>query len=312
MWSHKWSTLQSLSTHTDNLGKLVGAQNVIVYGPEGNGMMSVVHRMLDETGIIPWDHEWSFTDCRLNTDNKNTIGILTRRNNKCVEIIMRNFGTNERYIVKNVIQKISENFFISEKGLVYKNIIIHNIEHFSNESQKIIAVFAEKHSNCTRYFFTTNKYSSVSPSLLTQCAAYRIGLPEKEELPHDRHLENSRDHAQMRSLGIESSIKQCFDDILAKLNNIKVVRDIVYTMLVNNVPGNKIIAELTDRCVCAFPTVAHQVIHWAAEYDHRLSKCERPMYHIEAFFVRLSFLITSNKNASSNKNSSCEKSDRSL
>jgi hypothetical protein len=297
-----WSQLRAKRARPE-LGKLVGAHNVIAYGPKGNGMMIAVHLMLDQTGIMPLDHEWSFVDCRLNTDNKNTLGILTRRNVRCVEILMRDFGTNERYIVKNIIQTISESFVISETGLDVKLIVIHNIEHFSDESQKILAVFAEKHSSCTRYFFTTHKYNSVYRGLLTQCAGYRIPRPEESELveafgvSQDRHLENSIDRAQLRSLGVhKSSADQCFDEIMAKIHKIKTVRDIVYTLLVNNVSGNTIITALTDRCVRTHPDIAHEVVHWAAEYDHRLSKCERPMYHIEAFFVRLSFLISNKKN----------------
>lgn len=321
MWSQRVK-LKSLYNHAENLGKLVGAHNVLVYGPRGNGMMSVVHIMLDQTGII--NQEWSFVDCRLNTDNKNTLGILTRRNARCVEIMMRDFGTNERYIVKNIIQKISESFVISEAGLATKIIVIHNIEHFSEESQRIIAVFAEKHSSCTRYFFTTHKYNSVYRGLMTQCAGYRIPRPEENELVQsfgfslDRHLEDSCDYAQMRALGVhKSSAEQCFDDVMSNIHKIKTVRDIVYTLLVNNVSGNTIITALTDRCIRDYPDIAHEVVHWAAEYNHRLSNCERPMYHIEAFFMRLSYLINhvrtsaSRNNASINKSSICKKSGRS-
>lgn len=317
MWSHTRFRLKS-DTHVE-LGKLVGAHNVLVYGPKGNGMMTAVHRMLDHCGIIPWDHEWSFVDCRLNTDNKNTLGVLTRRNTRCVEIMMRDFGTNERYIVKNIVQQISESFVILEEGIGYKIIVIHNIEHFSDESQRIIAVFAEKHSSCTRYFFTTHKHNSVYRGLLTQCAGYRLPRPPEEELiqafgvSQDRHMENSCDLAQMRSLDVRSSAETCFDEIVSKLHQarLKAVRDLVYTLLVNNVSGNTIITALTDRCVRDYPDIAHEVVHWAAVYDHRLSKCERPMYHIEAFFVRLSFLIRASRNsASSNKSSSCKNSGR--
>lgn len=325
MWSHKKVFQEKFQGVFSHLGKLVGAHNVLVYGPKGNGMMTSVHLMLDQTGIMPLNHEWTFVDCRLNTDNKNTLGILTRRNVRCVEIVMRDFGTNERYIVKNIIQKISESFVISETGLETKLIVIHNIEHFSDESQRILAVFAEKHSSCTRYFFTTHKYNSVYRGLLTQCAGYRIPRPHETDLvktfgvSQDRHLENSIDQAQMRSLGIQkSSAEQCFDEILSGIHKIKTVRDIVYTLLVNNVSGNTIITALTDRCVRAYPEIAHEIVRWAAEYDHRLSKCERPMYHIEAFFVRLSLLIkqVSNKkndraSALINKSSSCKKSGRS-
>ena len=310
MWSHKGCyNLRSMEAHSDNLGKLAGAHNVLAYGPKGNGMMRIVQNMLERTGIISSKVDWSFVDCRLNSDNKNTIGVLVRRNTRCMEIIMRDFGTNERYIVKNIIQKISESFVISETNeLVYKIIVIHNIEHFSDESQRVLAVFAEKHSRCTRYFFTTNQYNSIYRGLLTQCASYRVSRPEEHELlqlypgseSHDRHLENFVDRAQMRSLGVqESSADRCFDEIHSLLasSKLKAVRDIVYALLVNNVSGNTIITALTERSTRAHPGIASEIVRWAAEYDHRLAKCERPMYHIEAFFVRLSLLITSDKSA---------------
>jgi DNA polymerase III delta prime subunit len=311
MWSHKYRFTPESPLHL-----LLGASNVLVYGPSGAGMSHVVQRALDVAKLIPENQEWGFVECRLSNENKNTLNILSRRTIRCTEYIMRDFGTNERYVVKNLLQKVSESFVISENNqITYKVIVLHNIQHFSKESQHILGVFAEKHSACSRYVFTTHNRSGVYRSLLTQCALFRLPRPspsalktflkdilvrENENIPdnnldeiidrQDAHVERCVDHVQMRVLGISSSFEQMMDKIFSiisskKPNRIKLIRDLVYTLLVNNVNGKEIIMSTLERY--ANSPYVHQVVHLAALYESRTTACERPMYHLEAFFVNL-------------------------
>lgn len=311
MWSHKYCDIPG-DTHVTRLTRLIGHQNVVVYGPPGNGMMSIVHRTLDELELMPRDHEWAFVECRLSNDNKNTLDILSRRNVRCTELVLRDFGTNERYVLKNMLQKISESYVISENNtLAYKVIVIHNIEYFSKETQNILGVFLEKHVACSRYLFTTNCMSGVHRALKTHCVLYRIPrlstdslrthmelILQKERVSqsvncdaiihkHDAHADRCVDYLQMKVLGVESSFDQLMDRLYEivwskKVNKIKLIRDTLYTLLVNNVDPKRIIHATLDRF-----KPSPELIHWAAEYEQRLTRCERPMYHLEAFFVRI-------------------------
>lgn len=311
MWSHKYPF-----TTESPLELLLGRTNVLVYGPSGAGMSHVVKRALDVAKLIPENQEWGFVECQLSNENKNTLSILSRRTIRCTEYIMRDFGTNERYVVKNLLQKVSESFVISETNqITYKVIVLHNIEHFSKESQHILGVFAEKHSACSRYVFTTYNRSGVYRSLLTQCALLRLPRPsasalktflkdilvrENEHLTdtdldeivdrQDAHVERCVDHVQMRVLGVTSSFEQIMDKICniilsKKPNRIKLIRDLVYTLLVNNVNSKEIIMSTLERYANS-PHV-HEIVHIAALYEARMTACERPMYHLEAFFVNL-------------------------
>jgi len=207
MWSHKYCDLPD--THSTALSRMVGHMNVIVYGPPGNGMMASVQRCLHELELMPRNQEWSFVECRLSNDNKNTLDILARRNIRCTELVMRDFGTNERYVVKNILQKLSESYVISENNkLAYKVIVIHNIEHFSKESQNIIGVFLEKHVMCSRYLFTAHNMSAVHRSLKTHCAPFR--LPRLSEEAMRAHLERivTEENVHMTTIDYDAIIRR--------------------------------------------------------------------------------------------------------
>lgn len=315
MWSHKYRDLP-LDTHVQRLCTLVGHQNTVVYGPHGNGMMSVVQRTLHQLELMPREHEWSFVECRLSTDNKNMLNILSRRNTRCTELVLREFGTNERYVVKNILQKLSESYVISENNTIaHKLIVIYNIEFLSKESQNIIGVFLEKHVACSRYLFTSNNMSGVHRSLKTHCTMYRLPRLSVESLrthlefiamkenvqqevdyvaiidQNDAHADHCIDRFQMKVLGVESSFDQQLNRLYEivwskKLNKLKLIREILYTLLVNNVDPKRIIHATLIRF-----RQGPGLVYWAAEYEHRLVRCERPMYHLEAFFVRV-LLIT--------------------
>ena len=85
--------------------------------------------------------------------------------------------------------------------------------------------------------------------------------------------------------------------MVKKINKLKLIRDILYTLLVNNMDPKRIIHATLERF-----HMGTDLVKWAAEYEHRLTHCERPMYHLEAFFVRV-LVLTQTKDRFSAKSS---------
>ena len=320
MWSHKYTYRDPVIER--KIGALVQCVHVLVHGCDGNGIMSFVQTALDKNGYMPSVTEWSHED--VSETSKTTLGVMTRSNNRCIEIVMKDYGSNERYLLRNWIKKMSESFVISNQVTIgIKLIVIHNIEWFSKDSQNILAIFAEKHAHCTRYLFTTNHTSLVNRSLLSQCYQLRVPRPDQGQLTthietilrqenrvskrtvfdivteNESHVENAVDATQMDVFGVESTLDRAFDEIYIiikskKVNKIKAIRDLIYTLLVNNISGTMIFTK-SMHMLCSRETnvnTKHRIIAAAAMYEQRLHSCERPVYHLEAFFVLLLTFIS--------------------
>lgn len=310
MWSHRYVYHDEGLEH--KIRKLVQGVHVILHGPEGTGLFSFVQTALHDAGIMPSTVEWAYEDV---ADKK--LRVMTRSNNRCVEIVMKDYGSNERYLLHTWIRQMSESFTISNDAqLGIKLVVIHNVEWFSKESQNVLAIFAEKHSHCTRYLFTTHKWSLVNRSLKSQCTHLRIPRPDPEKLvnhierilvaenaslgelqelvtEHDAHLENTVDAAQMAVFGAKSTFDQAIHEMYQtirskKANKLKPLRDLMYTLLVNNMSATLIFKALLDvLCVRETKCRKQDIVRAAAVFESRLSACERPVYHLEAFFAHI-------------------------
>lgn len=325
MWSHKYEPELLVQNHTDNINKLIGTQNLLVYGPHGSGVFDAVNNALTKHKLIH-NHEWNYTDCRLSNDNKNTLRLLVRQNKQCFEFVMKDYGTNERYVVKNILQELSNKYVIesNQLDLVYKVIVVYNVEWFSKESQQVLGIFAEKFSNCSRYVFSTHQTTNVSPKLKSQCVLYRVPRPsveclkehmyyilasENKELDdakmenifetYSNHIEDCVNNAQLSVYNVQNSLDKVYDKIIdillsEKIHKIKYIRELVYILLVNNINCTKFFASIVDKLTLISPDMLHDAIRLAAVYEPRLHRCERSMYHIEAFFMQLIRVISNN------------------
>jgi len=328
MWSHKYGPALLVQDYTDNIHKLIGTQNVLVHGPHGSGVFEAVNNALIKRRLIH-NREWNYTDCRLSNDNKNTLRILVRQNKQCFEFVMKDYGTNERYVVKNILQDLSNKYVIESDGLdlIYKMIVVYNVEWLSKDSQQVLGIFAEKFSNCSRYIFTTQQTTNVSPKLKSQCVLYRVPRPSVECLKehmyyvlasenkvlddadidailekYSNHIEDCVNNAQLSVYNVRNSLDKLYDKIMDllcsnKINKIKPIRELVYILLVNNVNTTTFLTSIVDKLSSRNPAYKHAAIRLAAEYEPRLLRCERSMYHIEAFFMQL-IRVISNKTTS--------------
>ena len=65
----------------------------------------------------------------------------------------------------------------------------------------------------------------------------------------------------------------------------------VYDLLVNCIPADviikKVLVGITEKLVGAqYDATKHELIHWAAHYEHRLQLGNKELFHIEAFLAR--------------------------
>lgn len=72
------------------------------------------------------------------------------------------------------------------------------------------------------------------------------------------------------------------------------VRDMLYELLTNCIPADIIIRTLTrELCKSLDDSLKHELIHWAAYYEHRIRLGSKEIFHLEAFVAK--FMATYKK-----------------
>lgn len=64
-------------------------------------------------------------------------------------------------------------------------------------------------------------------------------------------------------------------------------RDMLYELLTNCIPADVIIQNLTKELMKSLDdTLKHELIYWAAEYEHRIRLGSKDIFHLEAFVAK--------------------------
>lgn len=64
-------------------------------------------------------------------------------------------------------------------------------------------------------------------------------------------------------------------------------RDMLYELLTNCIPADVILESLTVSLMKSLDdTLKHELCHWAAHYNHRLSMGSKEIFHLEAFVAK--------------------------
>lgn len=87
----------------------------------------------------------------------------------------------------------------------------------------------------------------------------------------------------------ELFIMRCARDILQEQspNKLLQVRDMLYELLSNCIPPDVIIQTLVRELLKNLDdTLRHEVVHWAAFYEHRIRTGSKEIFHLEAFVAK--------------------------
>ena len=61
----------------------------------------------------------------------------------------------------------------------------------------------------------------------------------------------------------------------------------LYALLTNCIPPNVIIKKLSEELMKKCDDeLKHEVVHWAAHYEHRMNCGSKEIYHLEAFVAK--------------------------
>eukprot|EP00892_Ulva_mutabilis_P011935 jgi/Ulvmu1/9113/UM005_0208.1 len=304
--------------------------HILFYGPPGAGKKTLMKAMLrDFYGVSatkvkvetkPWKIELP--------SRKIEIELMTLSSNYHVEMNPSDVGSNDRYVIQEIIKDMARNRSIENKKKI-KILVLHEVDSLTKDAQHSLRRTMEKYSNVCRLVMMCSTVSKVLDPVRSRCLCIRVPAPKetavmdvmmnisgKEDLALPEPLAarivaaSGRDmrkallclecckvqqfpfseSQQPRLTDWELYIMEITNDILTEQTPKRLlqVRGKVYELLVNVVPPELIIRQLATELIKKLDDeVKHEVLKWAAFYEHRLQSGAKAVFHIEAFVAKV-------------------------
>lgn len=303
------SRLTSMSEHGD-------IPHLLFHGPRGSGKMTLVTHLL--TKLYGPGVSRVTTEKRVvqTTSPKHTIEIDVRVSNYHIEMEPSDAGANDKYVVQHAIKEMANNGSIAAVfkscDVTHKTIVLRGAGNISKQAQAGLRRTMEKFTASCRLILVSNFASRVIEPLRSRCVLVRVPLPSAKNLAaviavDDEALGQQIVRSSGRSISramfmakagsadkmawvqyIESICKGVFlEQSPRKLID---VRDSMNELLLAGVPATVVLKTLMHGLL-AHPNlkgedgVKHDIVKWAAVYEHRICVGSKDILHLEAFIA---------------------------
>ena len=287
---------------------------IIFHGPAGSGKKSVIKSCLEST------FNYTFNKTNKTLENTNDY-ISINVSNNIIEIFLKEFITYDRSFINYLKSLLQVHTFDSNLNLSTKIILIYNFHRLDSSCFSFFSHFTEtRYVSYFKFIMVTSNLSRVF-KLVDKSVCVRNNFPnigkiklfmnkiiESEQIDIDSYLYEEISQLQNISyiiLKLQSHHLEICDDLNCLFNqivqhifnkaNIKIIRDLIYNILINNFDNSYIIKELYFRISKKIDSCfLHSLIRITTYFEHSVNLCERSIYHIEAYIQHI-LLILENK-----------------
>ena len=301
--------------------------HIIFYGPEGSGKKTIIKLFLE---MIYDKHANDITDSVYNvTGSGNSVVPVTIKQSNYHIIIEPNNNNFDRYLIQDVVNEYAKksplNVFTKKRN--FKTVLINNVDNLSYYAQTSLRRTMEKYSNTCRFILWCKSLSKVIDPLRSRCFCFKIKSPTKTEIMKllinvageeqinldlttynkiirlsERNIKKSLWLLQLYNYG--ESFNTSYDDIVkvivdkyiisGNIKNIIAIRELLYKIMITNIPGSKIIKDILNYILVhsnITPMAKIDIVEIASKYEHRLVLCRREIMHLEAFIECVIMII---------------------
>ncbi len=305
--------------------------NVIFYGPEGSGKSTVIRLFLE----MIYDKDINkISEVTYNVTGSGNITNEIKIKQSNYHIIIEPNNTNfDRYLVQDVVKEYARRtpFNIFQTDIKFRTVLINDVQKLSYYAQTSLRRTMEKFSSNCRFILCSSSLSKVLDPLRSRCNIFNTRRPTEHQLidyvlyvsaKEDINielkdliciekisngnikdalwiLENKKNH-----IGPYNSYNRAIKDIVEQLRTRKVdsldeTIDTFYKILITNIPGSKIIKDITNEFVNKdiTETTKHHIINVAAKYESRLVKGRREIIHLQPFIYAVVHILTTYENS---------------
>ena len=309
--------------------------NIIFYGPQGSGKLTIVLSFLAKIFSINGKLNMSIYNrnnynYNFEYQEKDSITINIIKNYYYFEIDADDYGYNDKKILYSFIADISNSIDISHKR--YKIIIIKNADKLSLGSQYTIKRIIENKYQSIRLIFLVQNINLLDNAIKSRCLMIRIPGPTKEdmynlldEIAKKENINIKENQKQqilnMSGLNVSKLLLLCqysflnnqyeipidrldafikdFINEIKTLNStdIEIIRNKIYILLLHNTDIQEIYNIITDGIIKDIQdlNIIKKILKASVYYNQNCQIGYRNIYHLECYIIYIINLLNGNE-----------------
>ncbi len=307
----------------EKISKDDGMSHIIFYGNPGSGKKTMINLFLEmifDKSIYRLDDSKYTVISSGNIENE----VIVKQSDHHI-IIEPNNNNFDRYLIQDIVKEYARRYplCIFEKSRNFKMVQINNLDNLSYYAQTSLRRTIEKYSKTCRFIMWCYSLSKVIEPLRSRCLCIHVPTQPDNELIkwtfNVSSLENidinfpilnyivESSNGNLKDIlwkldlykycgkiqnGYQKSLNNLISEILVN-NDIQVIRDYIYKMMITNISSNIIIKDILNIILEKLDTYPNskekslQIINYASEFEYKLSKGRRDIIHIEAFIMNV-------------------------
>lgn len=314
-----------------NMSKDNTIPHLIFYGPPGSGKKTLIKLFLQ---MIYDEQVMKLNDSLypVSGSGNNSTLVNIKQSDYHMEVVPNN-NNFDRYLIQDVVKAYAKRVPLDRYKIdrPFKVVLIHNVDNLSYYAQTSLRRTMEKYSGTCRFIMWSRSLSKVIDPLISRCYCFRVESPTRNDL-----LTMTIDICYKEKINIELSeivdilqrsgrntklalwllecytLKECYstsydeiiDEIIgliltANLINIKQIVDLLYKIMITNIPKSDIIQKITYdllRCNKLSEKSKQKIIYVAAEYEYNVVKSRREIIQLEPFLIKCMHCVYEEKN----------------
>ncbi|RLN15234.1 hypothetical protein BBJ28_00008217 [Nothophytophthora sp. Chile5] len=319
------TALEELDFHpevTKRLGNLASAPDLphlLVYGPSGAGKKTRVMALLralygDGALKLRLEHK-SFK-----VPNRSTkVEVTTVASNFHIELNPSDAGSSDRLVVQQLLKEIAQYHLADANARrPFKTVVLTEVDRLSRGAQHALRRTMEQHTATCRLVLLCDSPSKVIDPLRSRCLGVRVAAPSTDEIcavlqgvcskegldycaPLGREIAAKSERNLRRALLMLETCRQiqlpAWEDYVCTLAKVVLqeqspagllkAREMIYELLSNCVPSEVILKVLCRELMARLDDdLKHELVHWAAYYEHRMQRGSKDIFHFEAFLAK--------------------------
>ena len=305
-----------------------GMPHIIFYGNPGTGKKTLINLFLEmifDESIYHLDDSKYTVISSGNIENE----VIVKQSDHHI-IIEPNNNNFDRYLIQDIVKEYARRYplCIFEKSRNFKMVQINNLDNLSYYAQTSLRRTIEKYSKTCRFIMWCYSLSKVIEPLRSRCLCIHVPTQHTDEIIkwtfNIAALENIKLNFSVLNNIVESSngnlknilwkldmykycgkIDNCYQKALNDLvdeilnsNNVEIIRDYIYKMMITNISSNIIIKDILNIILIKINNYPRdkisKIIDFGSIYEYRLSKGRRDIIHIETFLLNVINILQEN------------------
>jgi replication factor C subunit 3/5 len=308
-------------------------QHLIIYGPNENKELIInklLEKIFDKKSIEIHDVEYNINGY---SNIKTKIYI---KQSKYHIIIEPNFNGFDKYLIQEIIQNYakSESLNIIKNIKNFKFVIINKIDNLSYYAQASLRRTMEKYSNTCKFILISDQLSKIIEPIRSRCLLIRVPLAsyidileiilyivKKENIHIDNKKLNNIIKSSNYNINYAIWLLEMFMYNIEDTNNwellinnivyliynykkynlyklLKNIRNNFYILFITNISTQLIIRKIMIKLLLYINDflLKYQIINTTSIYEQRINQGTRHIIHIEAYIIRLIYILHNNHN----------------